>query len=274
MFTNTTKALFIAFFLFLSFVLWSLSGINVRFVDGVQRSCIGDVTEADCQKLVSRAVDLRASFLDEAQKRLGIYIKHPERVVVRFSNPKGILKISALTRTRFFAGGRYQLITVFAGPILLGVADLDKTLLHESAHALMRSKMPLSYWRLPDWLRESIALWTTGQLEEKAVALILSKLSNGEDPFLLLNGLESKSHGLEDYFEDALFFEYINLAYGKEKLQSIIKSITEGVRYKQAFEQALNIEWRVLLDRFESFALADLSRRIKEADLSRLNLSK
>jgi hypothetical protein len=120
------------------------------------------------------------------------------------------------------------------------------------------------YGRVPAWLREGIAVWVAGQLEEKADPAIAHKLATHQDPASLMNGLETTPHTLDDYVEDALLFRYLEQTYGQQRVMMVLQAIVAGVPYKRVFERETGVSWQVLQTRVKAFSLDYIRARMPQ----------
>lgn len=236
--------------------------LPVPVVAGVERAYAGRYADDPAYKvLLATAPALRSQALAEVQWRLGLPQREEKRIVIRFADTGVLPGTGARTRTRYLNGRKSQVVTFLVEPILSGQAPFERTLLHELCHAVMRQQMGGHYAKVPPWVREGVAVWVAGQLEEKTDQAIAAKLAAGQDPLTLINGLESKAHGLDDYPEDALFFRYLEETYGTERVVEVIQRLFEGARVRDALERVTGLSWEVLQVRARAFSLQYLSAR-------------
>ncbi|HEX9779992.1 MAG TPA: hypothetical protein VGB20_02120 [bacterium] len=228
-------------------------------VDGIALAYEGRYSRhPEFPRLVAEAGVLRRRALAQVEDRLGLVPRNPERIIVRFADGLMPDEPVATRRTRYLNGRTVEMLTVYLEPLLLGVVDLERVLTHEMIHAAMRDRMGAPYERLPQWLREGAATWGAGQLEEKAAVLIAGKAFARQDPATLIDGLDTEPHAMDDYFEDAMFFRFLEKTGGTGAARRAIQGVVEGRPYRRAFEDAAGASWESLQADAEAFARASI----------------
>ena len=135
---------------------------------------------------------------------------------------------------------------------------------HELTHAVMEEAMSWRVKWLPPWLLEGIAVWVAEQVDDKMAVYLEWMGSEGQDPMLLINGLESQPHNPEDYVEDGLFFKYIEDAFGIATVQRVIYRIIWREPYRHVFEDELHMNWEVLQQQARAHALEAINLLISK----------
>ncbi|MBI3272254.1 MAG: tetratricopeptide repeat protein [Planctomycetes bacterium] len=167
------------------------------------------------------------------------------------------------------------MITVMAEYVVAGVVDLDREILHETVHAAFALRLGDGFARLPPWIREGLALWTAGQGPER-VRYYLAHRDALDDPGVLINGLDGP-HGLRDYPEDFLAFDYVEARRGAEAVRRFAALLLDGRPWSAALAEATGEDWpafqaaarvhaRAALDRLADPGLADYRRIAKLGD--------
>lgn len=155
------------------------------------------------------------------------------------------LKVSAGTRfttgSERIAGAERIVITGMAEFLVAGGVSLERELVHEMTHALMRCRMGAAFRPLPPWLREGIALWVAEQGPER-VRYYLGHGDYIEDPTLLLNGLEG-AHELRDYPEDWLALDYLESRRGVAGVQRFAALLLDGRPWPEALAEVAGEDW-------------------------------
>lgn len=236
--------------------LWK-NNLRLSVVNGVDVSYAGRyMADPRCQKLARSMSDLRARSLETVQRRTELGVKRADRIVVRLSDGPAPVRVSANTETHLVNGRRSQVVTLFLQPILDERVDVERNMQHEMVHALMRQSMGWRYASVPQWLREGVALWTVGQVEEKVKLLVSDSKASGRNPVEFLNGLETLPHTMDDYPEDGLAFAYVQAQHGEETVRRIIHGVVRGEPYRVVFERETQLPWKELQRLVHEFGAA------------------
>jgi len=155
-----------------------------------------------------------------------------------------------IARTRRVEEG--CVIVLYTEPLMLRTHDPESTLAHELVHCLQKQRWgargDVAY---PHWVREGMAVYLSGQFDERARALAAHA---GREPVptdavsRLVNGLGGR-HGLQDYAEDGAAFLAVEKRHGREKAREFVEALLAGDRAEAA-------AMGVLGERFEAFELA------------------
>ncbi|MBI3273440.1 MAG: tetratricopeptide repeat protein [Planctomycetes bacterium] len=155
------------------------------------------------------------------------------------------------------AGPRVH-ITAGVEALVSGAADLQVELVHELTHAIFLVRMGGAFARLPAWLREGIALWAAGQGPAR-VRYYLAKREFFDEPALLVNGLDGP-HGLRDYPEDFLAFDYLESRGGEQAVQRLAASLAARRPWEEALLEAAGEEWPNFRTAARAYAVSALGR--------------
>lgn len=152
-------------------------------------------------------------------------------------------------------------IVLYTEPLVLRTHDPESTLAHELVHCLQNEK-----WGArgdvvqPHWVREGMAVYLSGQFDERARALAAHA---GREPVptdavsRLVNGLGGR-HGLRDYAEDGAAFLAVEKRHGREKAQAFVEALLAGDRAAAAVMGVLGERFEV----FEAASAAYARRRL------------
>lgn len=174
-------------------------------------------------------------------------------------------EFNVITYTSNKNNKRRQIILFNVRHLMFDSYDIEKKLIHELTHAVMRDAMRENYRLLPRWFREGIAVWSASQIESKKKYLVSGSVFIDKKPLLLINGLEGK-HTLDDYLEDGLFFEYIESQYGHAAVKSVVQLVIEGVSYQQALESVLKNDWEKITEAASLYAKEEVSNFTNRAN--------
>ncbi len=232
--------------------------LALQVVEGVDRSYRGRFAgELAFQTVLAQMPEQRRRALAFVERRTGLRLvaTDRERILIRFTEDAGPEQTLAVTETRSVNGRRCQVVTFYLPPLLREQLPVEPTLRHELAHAVMRQRMGFRYGYVPVWLREGIAVWTAEQIEDKAALLIPARLAAGQDPLMLLNGLDTLPHTLDDLLEDALLFQYLEQRCGAPCVQRVIQDVVHGRSPRRLIEHATGLSWREVNAQVRAFSL-------------------
>jgi len=235
--------------------------------DGVDRHYLGEYRDDQRYLDLAKAMpDMRREALAHISKKAGLQ-RCGSNVLVSFRDGRGVKQgIYVKTGTRELDGEIVEVITFFVDRLLSGqMDDLEKSLHHEIVHATMRSCMEDRYKSLPKWFREGSAVWIAGQLPDRAEYILGNTLFSEDDPFSLLNGIESSRHSTDDYMEDSLLFEYIRQTKGPQAPIQLIKKTMTGLSPKKAFTEVSGQDWPALHSAFQQWARNFVAKKLQDA---------
>jgi hypothetical protein len=185
---------------------------------------------------------MRLRAILRAQERTGLVCRQPDRIVIGFRDSPVDTGFGASSRLVQSRDGQVHLITLSTEQLMLGVMDVDASLVHESIHCIMRERMgDRQYRALPKWIREGIAVWGAGQLPERARNVVATAFLERRDPETILERVGQLDGPPDYYMMVALAFEYISHNHGEQAVRSLIADVVEGVRPSDAFEKATGL---------------------------------
>ncbi len=196
----------------------------------------------------SAAPTWRARAFADLRDRLGLEYEDRGTILVRFQDlaPDGeSTRDSRLAErlTETIDGAETAVVVLYWEHIVTGQADPLQEMTHEFVHAIHREHVPReTYVAVPRWVREGLAVYAAGQGPARIRYLLQDRI--GEGPDSLVQGLEEGSHGLEDYAEDYLAFQYIEDEHGVAALRAIARDIVHGRGdYREAIHRHTGEDW-------------------------------
>ncbi|MBW1872588.1 MAG: tetratricopeptide repeat protein, partial [Deltaproteobacteria bacterium] len=197
--------------------------------------------------LVNDISIIRKQALQTVQDRTGLVIANQARFVLKFNDVSARSEFGASSMPVRSQIGDVTLVTISSEQLILGVMDIDASLVHEFIHGAMRQQMGLKNYRaLPKWIREGIAVWGAGQLQERTRNVIAAAYLEERDPVSVVHQLDNMHNSSDDYLVDAILFEYIEQAHGVEVVRSLIARVVAGDNYIEAIEDATGLNWNEL----------------------------
>ncbi len=215
---------------------------------GVDRSYAGEYSgDTRFLAMLEEMPLIRAQALARAESRTGLTIENPEGFVLRFKDYSTASYFGASSQPVRAETGDVTLVTVSARQLMLGVMDVESSLVHEFIHGAMREKMGLRAYRaLPKWIREGAAVWGAGQLREQARNVIAAAYLEKRDPDSVVHELLNLRQSADDYLSDAILFEYVDSIWGELAVRKIIQAIVSGRGHVEAFEDVCRVPWAML----------------------------
>ncbi len=172
--------------------------------------------------------------------------------------------VAAPDRTSFHRLGGRDGFTAFAIPrrqlVVLDLSRLDQhagdlygTLKHEYAHLVLHQA--IARRRLPRWLDEGVAQWTSDGLSEYLPAArrpVLPQAAAAGRLFFMdeiADGFPDDPTGLQLAYEQSRdFVNYLVRRFGEEALRGLLQSLAAGAGPQEAFEEAIGIDLAVVED--------------------------
>ncbi len=173
---------------------------------------------------------------EKIRERLGVDIdfKRNLNFIFRDAGPN---KRRGFMAETFTICRNYKPVTVvqfYAEHVVIDPAGYRRTVVHEMKHAGFRILMGQSYHDLPVWIREGLAQWAADELKHRMVSKLTNETFAGKDPFTQINGVANPAHGVGDYLEDVLAFEWLE----KQKKGSVI-AFSRGLVKGEAWQKLL-----------------------------------
>jgi tetratricopeptide (TPR) repeat protein len=222
--------------------------VSLDIQDGIDHSYAGKYArEDDFSSLLYDISIIRKQAILTTQNRTGLVISNPERFVLKIKDVSTKSEFGASSMPVRSQIGDVTLVTISSEQLMLGVMDIDASLVHEFTHGAMRQQMGLrNYQALPKWIREGIAVWGAGQLQERARNVIAAAYLEERDPVSVVHQLDNMRNSSDDYLVDAILFEYIEQAHGIQAVRSLIARIVAGDDYLETIEDATGLNWNEL----------------------------
>lgn len=194
--------------------------------------------------------------LRNMRERLLPFDRPEPRFLVRFDDgPAKRDGLHMISQEEIHGGRVVQALTIRTGPLVEGDYHLERTLTHEVFHCWQREALGESYYDLPKWVREGIALWVARQGDERIQLLVVLEGSNpSADPMrTLVNGLAG-AHSLADYGEDYLALEFIEMTNGVDAAKALVRRLFESSDYPKAIAEASGLAYPQFLNRARDYA--------------------
>ena len=200
--------------------------------------------------------------LKTAQEKLGLAPAAGKtiRVVLRDAQPADPLEYAPFTEPPFQT--RWQngqvLVVLHAEFIINGRYDVAQSLTHELVHAVMRTHMtPEAYKDVPTWLREGLAVWGAGQIEQKVASLY----RNSKTPVdWHIKGVADpiNAESFSRYAEYGLTIELIVKQKGEQAVQALVAAVVAGTDAQAAVEKVTGLPWQDFVPAAKTYATSRL----------------
>ncbi|KPJ61135.1 MAG: hypothetical protein AMS15_06130 [Planctomycetes bacterium DG_23] len=209
----------------------------------------------EIKQLQKRLPKIKADATEAIEASLGIPPVAPDRVALGLIDvenlPEGVSRGSR-GFVRWLSGYKAVEILLVTEYFITGTMDVEEVVTHEMTHAQMRLHMGYSaYKRIPKWLREGLALYTSGEGPGR-VGYLLGIVEQPED---LVNGLEEK-HTFDDHAEDFLAIQYIEKQYGSEAVKKLSRLLLNRVPYRKALQEVTGLSWPSFEKAAQAYALS------------------
>ena len=191
---------------------------------------------------------------EKIRQRLGVDIDFKKDVSFIFLDA-GPNKRRGFMAETFIISRNYKPVTVvqlYAEHVVIDPAGYRRTVIHEMKHAGFRILMGQSYDNLPVWIREGLAQWTAEQLKSRIGSKLNNETFAGKDPFGRMNGVANPVHGVGDYLEDVLAFEWLE----KQKKGNVIafsKGLAKGQPWRKLLSAASGLDADETLRRMDRY---------------------
>ncbi|MBI3268178.1 MAG: tetratricopeptide repeat protein [Planctomycetes bacterium] len=202
----------------------------------------------------------KAAALADAARRLGVPAP-PEgavTLVLRDAAPPPAGGYRMFEGAQFRTSGKPPkiVLTLYAEFLINGRFDVPAELAHEAVHAVMRHTLATGHDRVPEWVREGLAVHLAGQGEERIDALLTAP-DHAESPADAIRPLAER-HGLADYARDFLFVEHLRRV---GRFEAFVRELMAG----RGLEQALGEPVDTFETAARAFARAEITARAGEA---------
>ncbi|MBW1809124.1 MAG: tetratricopeptide repeat protein, partial [Deltaproteobacteria bacterium] len=230
--------------------------VRLEILNGIDRSYSGRYqNDPRLEALFSKLEKTRDQAQAATAEKTGLLIGNSSDFVIRFKDTELFSDFGASIQPLRLADGQVNLVTLSSRHFILGIMDVQASLVHEFIHGAMREMMGAErYYALPKWIREGIAVWGAGQLRERCLNLIAGAFIKKQDPQKLLCEFKLPKNPVDNYLMDAMLFEFISQNQGDQAVRNLLAEIMTGNDYTQAFEQVTGFDWAELSWRKERFA--------------------
>jgi tetratricopeptide (TPR) repeat protein len=207
------------------------------------------------QRLLEELPARRLAAIETAKRRTGLPFHGMNRLVVTIRDARALQGFAASSRLVRSERDEIHLVSLSAEQIVLGIMDVDASLVHESIHCIMRDLMgDRPYRALPRWVREGIAVWGADQLDERAREVVARAFLDQRDPRAVLREVGDLENPPDYYLMVALAFEYLSYNHGQRVVRAIIADIVDGTRPDRAFEKYTGLPMKVIEQERRTFS--------------------
>jgi tetratricopeptide (TPR) repeat protein len=214
---------------------FSFMGLDIQ--DGVDRAYNGLYAQEKRFLTAKEQIPvMRITALEQAQKRIGLGVSHPEKYIVMFRDSHDFFGFGASSQIIRTDRGEIHLVSLSPEQMVLGVMDTQASMVHEFIHSIMKDRMGENGYRaIPQWIREGLAVWGADQLRERAKNIIANAFLEHRNFDWILNEVGDFDHPLDYYLTVALAFDYIQYNYSEEVVRRLVVEIVEGRNPYAAF---------------------------------------
>jgi len=215
------------------------------------------------REVAKRLPSMREDAARAVCAKLGIEFRDASNIEIRFEDmPAGSRRLvnTAGTRTEKAGNGVRQVITLSLEVHFSGQDTIERELLHEMTHAILRNLLGEERHKtLPKWAREGLAVWVAGQGLDRSTQWIATEADKDDPVGRLVDGLENENHSLKDYPEDYFAIVALEALGGEGSIPEFVKFLSEGAECRLAAAAASGHSW---LD-FEAEARETATRELK-----------
>lgn len=230
--------------------------VSLEIEDGVDRGYAGKYAQdLVFETRLQEIAPMRELALRRAMQKTGLKLENNDAFVVGFKDKSLQSEFGASSRMVRTEVGDVHLVTVSTDQLMLGVMDIRASLVHEFIHCLMRERMGNRRYRaLPAWVREGIAVWGAGQLDERSRNVVANAILNRLDLKSLISRINEMFSQRDPYLMDALTFEWVDRSYGESAVRVLIADIVVGEDPIDAIEGVTGFDWSELVYQRDLFA--------------------
>ncbi|MCC6464021.1 MAG: hypothetical protein IT463_01630 [Planctomycetes bacterium] len=206
------------------------------------------------------------------EKMLGVKVAGKASAVFEFKD-KADSRITdrATTRTIAMKYKPFTLMTFYTEHIVVSLPDFESRVAHELKHAAFRTLMGQAYLNLPEWVREGLAVYGAGQLEDRICHVVGNQVFGGQPSLAVLDGLEDADHDSTDYIEDALAFAWLE---GRKAgaVKEYCRRLLAGEAHDKLFAALSGLEYAAAVEAAGTFARDEVTRRLGSAEAELISL--
>ncbi|MBW2703921.1 MAG: hypothetical protein JRF33_24135 [Deltaproteobacteria bacterium] len=246
----------------------ALEIVDLKIENGIDTSYRGrHLDEPGFRSSLAALPMLREQALHAAMERTGLTLGPDDagELVIAFRDTTRESDFAASSRLVRASVGTRSLVTLSARQVSLGVMDLKRVLTHEFCHCLMRHHMgELAYRRLPAWVREGVAVWAAGQVEERAHDLVAQAFMLRRSSEQVLANLAKER---DPYLWYALSFDLLERQVGQAGLRDLIADLVAGRDLLETLEQYCGMPWADFLRARDAHARRWLAQVLEASGL-------
>ncbi len=203
----------------------------------------------------------RRRALDSIDEKLGLRAKNPRRIdfTIEDAWPEDAVRIERYdapalqtSDVKWSTGTRIEIL-IRPEFVMSGRVRLEPEVTHEMVHAVMRDLMEAeTYYAVPRWVREGVALWAAGQGPDRVQQILISNRSFSRLG-LAFPGLDQGKAGLHRYGEYYLAVDYI-ASRGSGTLKSFVSEIVRGTEVAELVKKLLDLRWNQFVGECQAHA--------------------
>jgi len=193
--------------------------------------------------------------LERAQRKAaGVFGVSADRTRIRLRLVDDSLKVSwteqFVARTLVGSYGPAA-IELRLEPLLARRIDVEATLTHEAAHAVLAGALGPGYVGIPEWLREGLAVDVAGETELSLSRAI--SLTRARPVELIADGLSRTTHTAADYGESGLAIQTLRQLAGEDVVPRLVACLAGDGEWPPCLRRLTGLEPA----QFESRAMID-----------------
>ncbi|MBI4613215.1 MAG: tetratricopeptide repeat protein, partial [Planctomycetes bacterium] len=211
--------------------------------------------------ILARAGTARSEAVRKVADRIGLDGRRAGEVVVRAADASDWREPPLRFEEKILEGRRRPLATVSMNALVVGITDLDATMVEAMAVGQVMALRGDEFHRLPPWFRSGLALYASGRGEKVVNSRLAELLAGALAPAYLVRGLDVESPGGWD-LAGYLAFLHIEAEYGAAGVKEFARVVVEdGVEANNACAVALGLSPGQFRARFLDAATRELEAR-------------
>jgi hypothetical protein len=161
-------------------------------------------------------------------------------------------------------GHTHMRITLHTEHLAISTTDLTARLAHELKHAVFLIELGGTYSDLPFWVREGLAVYGAGQLQDRADMILGAAAFGGRDPLDAVQRASDDYFSADAYFAAAAVFQWLH-EHRPGAVQQYVAALLEGECHREALADAADMEHAQALTRANEFAREYAKARLGDA---------
>jgi hypothetical protein len=219
-------------------------------------------TDPTIREVVKELEGVRGEALPLVKERLTLVPREASKIVVSIKDvrPARPETITRYTGAAFETSGPSAedgriTTTIHPDYLVSRRFDLRQELAHEMVHAVMHDRMAEGDYRgLPKWVREGLAVWCAGQVEERFVSVLVSEKAFRE-PERVFPGLDREEPGFDRYGEYGMAIMHLSARYGTNAPGKFAGLVIRGLATAGAIREVAGMELPDFVNEVRSLCL-------------------